>query len=73
MRLLAGKFECAITRAQLVYCLDVSRNTRQPPTTCVHLRFWPFFVLLWYCAKLDYVIRCTPPCDFPCPGQQLSE
>ena len=64
VRLLAGKFECAITGAQLMYCLDVSRNTRQPPTTCVHLRFWPFFVLLWYCAKLDYVIRCSP-CDFP--------
>jgi hypothetical protein len=26
----------------------------------VHPRFWHFFVLLWYCAKLEYVIRaCT--------------
>jgi len=66
VRLLAGKFECAITGAQLMYCLDVSRNTRQPPTTCVHLRFWPFFVLLWYCAKLDYVIRCSALLTFLC-------
>ena len=76
VRLLAGKFECAITGAQLMYCLDVSRNTRQPPTTCVHLRFWPFFVLLWYCAKLDYVIRCPPlviSCVYKCFPLELNE
>jgi hypothetical protein len=26
----------------------------------VHPRFWHFFVLLWFCSKLEYVVRaCT--------------
>ena len=60
IRVFTGYSQCAITGESLSYSVDLSRNCKNSSDVHVHLRFWHFFILLWFTAKIEYVIRsCT--------------
>mmetsp|Transcript_58594 Transcript_58594/g.154860 ORF Transcript_58594/g.154860 Transcript_58594/m.154860 type:complete len:255 (+) Transcript_58594:2822-3586(+) len=61
VRLQAGLGTCVITGETCEHCLDLTRPGKEGGRqVLVHNRFWYFFVFLWYCSKLEYIIRsCT--------------
>lgn len=58
IRLNAGCVACSITGQRTLRCLDLSRAHKGNEHLYVDPRFCFFFMLLWYCNKLEYVIRC---------------
>jgi len=60
IKVFTGYSQCAITGENLSYSVDLSRNCKNSHDVHVHLRFWHFFILLWFTTKIEYVIRsCT--------------
>jgi hypothetical protein len=60
IKVLTGKNVCSLTGVCVEHCIDLTRVGKNASEVYVHPRFWHFFVLLWFCAKLEYVIRaCT--------------
>lgn len=60
IKILSGPNVCCLTKENIDYCIDLTRAGKNSQETLVHTRFWHFFVFLWFCAKLEYVIRaCT--------------
>lgn len=58
IRLHAGCVTCSITGRRCLKCLDLSKAHKSDSHVYVDPRFCLFFMLLWYCNKLEYVIRC---------------
>jgi hypothetical protein len=60
IKVVTGENTCCLTGARTEHCIDLTRMGKNSKEVYVHPRFWHFFVLLWFCAKLEYVIRaCT--------------
>jgi hypothetical protein len=60
IRVLTGRNVCCLSGVSIDHCLDLTRVGKNSKEMLVHPRFWHFFVLLWFCSKLEYVIRaCT--------------
>ena len=60
IKVLTGHNVCCLTGVRTEHCIDLTRVGKNSKEVHVHPRFWHFFVLLWFCAKLEYVIRaCT--------------
>lgn len=60
VRVLTGYNTCCLTGVSVEHCIDLTRSGKSPQEIFVHPRFRHFFMLLWYCAKVEYVIRaCT--------------
>lgn len=60
IKVVTGENACSLTGVRTEHCIDLTRMGRNTKEVYVHPRFWHFFVLLWFCAKLEYVIRaCT--------------
>lgn len=60
IRVLTGRNVCCLSGVSTEHCIDLTRVGKNSQEILVHPRFWHFFVLLWFCAKLEYVIRaCT--------------
>ena len=60
VKVLTGANVCCLTQINTEHCIDLTRAGKNSRDVFVHTRFWHFFVLLWFCAKLEYVIRaCT--------------
>jgi hypothetical protein len=60
IKVLTGENVCSLTGVKTEHCIDLTRAGKNASEVFVHPRFWHFFVLLWFCAKLEYVIRaCT--------------
>jgi len=60
IRVMTGHNICCLTGLKTEHCIDLTRIGKNSKEVHVHPRFWHFFVLLWYCAKIEYVIRaCT--------------
>jgi hypothetical protein len=60
IKVLTGANKCCITGIHAEHCIDLTRAGKNSVGVFVHPRFWHFFVLLWFCSKLEYVIRaCT--------------
>ena len=60
IKVLTGESVCSLTGVKAEHCIDLTRAGKNSREVFVHPRFWHFFVLLWFCAKLEYVIRaCT--------------
>jgi hypothetical protein len=57
IRLHAGCVKCCITDKQCMRCLDLSKTHKTSASVYVDARFCYFFMLLWYCNKLEYIIR----------------
>lgn len=58
IRLHAGCVPCSITGRRCIRCLDLSKAHKGNAQLYVDPRFCFFFMLLWYCNKLEYIIRC---------------
>ena len=58
IRLNAGCVTCCITGRRCLKCLDLSKAHKSNSHVYVDPRFCLFFMLLWYCNKLEYIIRC---------------
>jgi hypothetical protein len=60
VKVLTGFNTCCLTGTSVEHCIDLTRVGKNTKEVFVHPRFRHFFMLLWYCAKLEYVIRaCT--------------
>jgi hypothetical protein len=60
VRVFTGYCQCYLTGVFLDYSIDLSRSGKSAKETFVHMRFWHFFIFLWFTAKIEYVIRsCT--------------
>ena len=57
IKLHAGCVTCCITDKQCMKCLDLSKSHKSNTCVFVDARFCYFFMLLWYCNKLEYIIR----------------
>jgi hypothetical protein len=57
IRLHAGCATCAITGRRCMKCLDLSKTHKGHAHIYVDPRFCYFFMLLWYCNKLEYIVR----------------
>lgn len=57
IKLHAGCVTCSITDRQCMKCLDLSKTHKGPSHVFVDARFCFFFMLLWYCNKIEYIIR----------------
>jgi hypothetical protein len=57
IRLHAGCATCAITGRRCMKCLDLSKTHKGHAHVYVDPRFCYFFMLLWYCNKLEYIVR----------------
>lgn len=58
VRLHGGATTCSITGRRCTRCLDISKAHKHTPHVYVDPRFCFFFMLLWLCNKLEYVVRC---------------
>ena len=58
VRLNAGCVTCCITGRRCLKCLDLSKAHKTNSQVYVDPRFCLFFMFLWYCNKLEYIIRC---------------
>jgi hypothetical protein len=60
IKVLTGESVCCLTGVSVEHCIDLTRVGKNSTEVYVHPRFWHFFVFLWLCAKLEYVVRaCT--------------
>ena len=60
IKVLTGENVCSLTGQSAEHCIDLTRVGKNSSEVFVHPRFWHFFVFLWFCAKLEYVVRaCT--------------
>jgi hypothetical protein len=57
IRLHAGCTTCSITGRKCMKCLDLSKTHKGHTHVYVDPRFCFFFMLLWFCNKLEYIIR----------------
>lgn len=57
IRLHAGCSVCCITGRRCMKCLDLSKTHKSHAHVHVDPRFCFFFMLLWYCNKLEYIVR----------------
>lgn len=60
VKVLTGYNVCSLTAVSAEHCIDLTRPGKNTREVYVHPRFRHFFMLLWYCAKAEYIIRaCT--------------
>jgi len=60
IRVFTGFSRCSLTGEALDYSIDLTRAGKNSKGVYVHLRFWHFFIFLWFTAKIEYIIRsCT--------------
>ncbi len=60
VKVLTGYNTCCLTGVSVEHCIDLTRAGKNSKEVFVHPRFRHFFMLLWFCAKVEYVIRaCT--------------
>ena len=60
IRVFTGFSRCSITGESLDYSIDLTRAGKNSRSVNVHLRFWHWFIYLWFVAKIEYIIRsCT--------------
>jgi hypothetical protein len=56
-KLHGGCVTCSITQQVCMRCLDLSKTHKSTSNLFVDARFCLFFMLLWFCNKLEYIIR----------------
>ena len=57
VKVLTGYNTCSLTLVSAEHCIDLTRPGKNMRPVFAHPRFRHFFMLLWYCAKIEYVIR----------------
>jgi len=61
-KVLAGYTTCFFTGEKMDCCIDLTKNGKKSKEVHVHLRFWHFFIFLWFVAKLEYIVRACTKC-----------
>jgi hypothetical protein len=56
-KLHGGCVTCSITQQTCMRCLDLSKTHKSSKNLFVDARFCLFFMLLWFCNKIEYIIR----------------
>ena len=60
IRMYAGYTTCCLSGVTCNTCIDLTRPAKNAQHIHIHARFSHFFLMLWYCSKLEYVVRsCT--------------
>lgn len=57
VKLHPGFTTCSITNRKCMKCLDLSKTHKNQNSLYVDARFCLFFMLLWFCHKLEYIVR----------------
>ena len=57
IRMFAGYTTCCLSEVSCNACIDLTRPTKNAKHVHIHARFSHFFLMLWYCSKLEYVVR----------------
>ena len=57
IRMYAGYTTCCLSGVFCNACIDLTRPSKNAQHMHVHARFSHFFLMLWYCSKLEYVVR----------------
>ena len=57
IRMYAGYTTCCLSGVHCNTCIDLTRPAKNAQYVHVHARFSHFFLMLWYCSKLEYVAR----------------
>ena len=57
IKMFAGYTTCCLSNMSCNTCIDLTRPTKNSNHVHIHARFSHFFLMLWYCSKLEYVVR----------------
>ena len=57
IRMFAGYTTCCLSGVSCNTCVDLTRPAKNSEHVHIHARFSHFFLMLWYCSKLEYVVR----------------
>jgi hypothetical protein len=57
IRMFAGYTTCCLSEVSCNACIDLTRPTKNARHVHIHARFSHFFLMLWFCSKLEYVVR----------------
>lgn len=57
IRMYAGYTTCCLSCVNCNTCIDLTRPAKNSNPIHIHARFSHFFLMLWYCSKLEYVVR----------------
>jgi hypothetical protein len=57
IRMYAGYTTCCLSGVSCNTCIDLTRPAKNAQHVYIHARFSHFFLMLWYCNKLEYVVR----------------
>ena len=57
IRMYAGYTTCCLSGVSCNICIDLTRPAKNAQHVHIHARFSHFFLMLWYCSKLEYVVR----------------
>lgn len=57
IKLHPGCIKCCITGRMCLRCLDLSKTHKGNANVYVDARFCFFFMLIWFCNKLEYIVR----------------
>ena len=57
IKMFVGYTTCCLSNISCNTCMDLTRSTKNSQHVHIHARFCHFFLMLWYCNKLEYVVR----------------
>ena len=57
IRMYVGYTTCCLSGVSCNMCIDLTRPAKNAQHIHIHARFSHFFLMLWYCSKLEYVVR----------------
>ena len=57
IKMYAGYTKCCLSGVSCNTCIDLTRPTKNAHHVHIHARFSHFFLMLWFCSKLEYVVR----------------
>jgi len=57
IRMYAGYTTCSLSGVLCNTCIDLTRPAKNSQHVHIHARFSHFFLMLWFCSKLEYVVR----------------
>jgi hypothetical protein len=57
VRMFAGYTTCCLSGVSCNTCIDLTHPVKNAQHVHIHARFSHFFLMLWLCSKLEYVVR----------------
>jgi hypothetical protein len=57
IKMYAGYTTCCLSGVSCNTCIDLTRPAKLAQHVHIHARFSHFFLMLWFCSKLEYLVR----------------